>query len=312
MAQGFAKKDFADPGYQDWTPTYANLTVGNGTVTARYIQIGTLVHVYWRMVLGSTSVIGTAPTFSMPVAAGTGVADNNQTLGRALMSEAGVGNWNGSVRMRAGDLFQVKADDASNTYARDADVTATVPLTWAADDVFSFIATYEAATSALIEMGANNDHGALSGLTDDDHSAYPAYGEWADWSPTLTNITIGNGTQFARYTQIGKTVHVWFHLTFGSSTSMDGSPSISLPVTANTSYPSTVHPLGSCILHEGGSTRKIGAVIMDDGNSQFDLFAQNANSTYAALSGITFSVPFTWGTNDVVAFTATYEAATAV
>ncbi len=62
--------------------------------------------------------------------------------------------------------------EADQTYVRHNTLNATAPMTWAVDDVLSFHVTYEAAASALIEMGMNNDHGALSGLSDNDHPLY--------------------------------------------------------------------------------------------------------------------------------------------
>ena len=41
--------------WQDWTPTYTNFSLGNGTVDARYTQIGKTVHFTISIVLGSTS-----------------------------------------------------------------------------------------------------------------------------------------------------------------------------------------------------------------------------------------------------------------
>ena len=40
--------------FQTWSPSYANLTVGNGTVVARYTIIGDLVVARWVFTLGST------------------------------------------------------------------------------------------------------------------------------------------------------------------------------------------------------------------------------------------------------------------
>jgi hypothetical protein len=52
--------------WTDFTPTYTDLTVGNGTVTARYSKTGNLVTVYFRFVLGSTSSTGVNPVVILP------------------------------------------------------------------------------------------------------------------------------------------------------------------------------------------------------------------------------------------------------
>lgn len=54
-------------GWTTWTPTYTSITVGNGTVVARYCQIGKIVHVFWRLTCGSTSSWSNDPRFTLPV-----------------------------------------------------------------------------------------------------------------------------------------------------------------------------------------------------------------------------------------------------
>lgn len=52
-----------------WTATTTNPTVGNGSLTGNYWQVGKLVLGSWRLVLGSTTSIGTGTySFSLPVA----------------------------------------------------------------------------------------------------------------------------------------------------------------------------------------------------------------------------------------------------
>ena len=55
--------------WRAWTPTYTNITVGNGTVSARYVQIGPFVMLDWYLTFGSTSSMGTGPKVSLPVTA---------------------------------------------------------------------------------------------------------------------------------------------------------------------------------------------------------------------------------------------------
>lgn len=62
---------------------------------------------------------------------------------------------------------------------------------------------------------------------------------WQSWTPTLTNLTLGNGTSVGNYVQIGKAVYFRYIFTLGSSGSAVGSgPTITLPVTANAAYAS--------------------------------------------------------------------------
>src|SRR5678815_1966659 len=45
--------------WSTWSPTTANLTLGNGTITARYRMSGKTGDFFFSFVLGSTSAIGT-------------------------------------------------------------------------------------------------------------------------------------------------------------------------------------------------------------------------------------------------------------
>src|SRR5687767_2356476 len=38
-----------------WTPSYSGITIGTGTVTARYVQIGDVVHFIYQRVWGTTT-----------------------------------------------------------------------------------------------------------------------------------------------------------------------------------------------------------------------------------------------------------------
>src|SRR5688500_13674507 len=56
---------------------------------------------------------------------------------------------------------------------------------------------------------------------------------WTSYTPTNTNVTVGNGTLYAAYIQAGKTTTFVWALLFGSSTSLGGTIDIGLPVGPN-------------------------------------------------------------------------------
>ncbi len=316
MAQGFAKAEFADPGWQDYTPTYTNITVGNGTVVARYIQIGTLVQVQYSLVFGSTtSVDGTGVLLSLPVtSAGTSDGYISQTtpIGVATLRDDGGQKWSGLVYWQSTTAARITAQFITTTRPRQSDMSATVPHTWTTSDSITCTFQYEAAASALIGMGLNNDHGALSGLTDDDHSAYPAYTEYQGSTPTIAGFTIGNGTiNISRYTQIGKLVHWYGKVTLGSTSSMSGDLKLSLPVAPNTIYETLDSIVGSCRLQDGSALRHTAEASIS-GDTDIIIRCQIASGTHLTEAGITSTVPFTWASGDMFAWNVTYEAASAV
>jgi hypothetical protein len=128
---------------------------------------------------------------------------------------------------------------------------------------------------------------------------------YTNWTPTFTNLTVGNGTLVGRYAQSGKLVHAWFKLTFGSTSAVTGNTTITLPVSAASS---------------GGSIRGTGAILDAgvrwftaaadiNGTSQATIVAVGANLNNAYEDYLSSTVPMTWTTNDVLAISFTYEAA---
>lgn len=125
---------------------------------------------------------------------------------------------------------------------------------------------------------------------------------WVAYVPTTTNLTIGNGTLFARYKQIGKTVHVKIRFTLGTTSAVTGNPTFSLPLTAAN---------GTALFGKAyflGSVFNDGAVIQDS-TTVISTRAINASATYATYTPLTSTIPFTWATNHYIDIGITYEAA---
>ena len=133
-------------------------------------------------------------------------------------------------------------------------------------------------------------------------------GIWQTWTPTLTNLTLGNGTTVARYVQIGKTVHAYFLFTLGSTSAVGSTIAISTPVTAASTHSFQRNDSGTAIFAENGSVWRPGHVALETADT-FKPRAIDAGSTYTGLVDLTALIPFTWGTADVLSFSATYEAA---
>jgi hypothetical protein len=69
-----------------WTPTWTGVTVGNGTVTAQYAEVGSLVYGILKLEWGSTTSQSGDAIFSLPV---TGVHTTVLNWGTGLISKAG-------------------------------------------------------------------------------------------------------------------------------------------------------------------------------------------------------------------------------
>lgn len=130
--------------YQSYTVTWTNLTVGNGTVVARYSQIGKRVHFYIILTFGTTTAISGAVSASLPVPAVASIA-NLTPIGQAVYSQSG--NNQGMCWLTSSTTFTPIVYQVSGTNIVSANLSATVPVTWNAlgGSQILIAAEYEAA-----------------------------------------------------------------------------------------------------------------------------------------------------------------------
>ena len=133
-----------NPTWTSYTPTLNNVTVGNGTVDFKYLQIGKIVFVMGKFTLGSTSSLtGFYPT--VPVTANM---SNDRLCAELKFTDSGVGAWLGFANFYNGGF------DSSVSYTRAisgntglsfTSVSATVPFTFGTNDSIEIKAWYIAA-----------------------------------------------------------------------------------------------------------------------------------------------------------------------
>lgn len=123
-------------GLINWTPTLAagagTFSVGNGTQTARYQYVQGTIHWEYRLILGSTSLMGTNPTITLPVNDEAGVPSY------AVRAHGSVGNTTGAtitdaVAYRSGSSQSVvvlATWNVASTYPAVTGLTASVPAAW--------------------------------------------------------------------------------------------------------------------------------------------------------------------------------------
>ena len=132
--------------------------------------------------------------------------------------------------------------------------------------------------------------------------ATSAAGNWVNWTPTLTNITLGNGTVIAKYRQTGKSIELFFRFTLGSTSSITGSfPTFTLPI--NSAYESYAN--GIATLSDANGSKFLGWVWMSA--SSVWLGVSVANATYVYDSTTSATVPFTWTSTDSFTVSMNYE-----
>ena len=133
-----------------WTtsvPTYANITVGNGTVTSRFTQIGDTITWRFKLVFGSTTTVdGSGVTVSLPVTADIAcMSIDGPYVGSAAMRESGNLTFVGTVTLNSTTVAGVAPITDSGVWERQSAMSATQPFTWGTSDQLSFQITYEAA-----------------------------------------------------------------------------------------------------------------------------------------------------------------------
>ena len=162
----------------------------------------------------------------------------------------------------------------------------------------SIAAATAASTPANLSVGANAtmliaDSTAATGLA---WKTAATQFPWTSYTPTLTAITLGNGTLTASYQQIGKTVDVRILFTLGSTSSVSSFPRFSVPV--NIDVPSAqVQILGNANLNDAGTTAYYGVVAYETA-STVQVFAQDTTGSTLQRATVTATVPFTWTTSD--------------
>ena len=115
------------------------------------------------------------------------------------------------------------------------------------------------------------------------------------YTPTLTGLTLGNGTMTAYITIIGNFVTVNITILCGSTTTFSSNNTISIPVTAigvvNYSF------LRSAIQRYIGSS--IPGLLVS-GGTNLQLASSTVIGSFIAEAVVTSTVPFTWGVNDSI------------
>ena len=128
--------------WTSYTPTLAQFSVGNGTLAAKYAQVGKICFVNFVFTLGSTSTVSTSPTFSLPV---TGAQSAIYANGNALLLDATVQEYYGLVYLATTTQATFFAQNTAGTYLKDSSVTSGVPFAWGTNDKFTANFWYEVA-----------------------------------------------------------------------------------------------------------------------------------------------------------------------
>jgi hypothetical protein len=223
--------------------------------------------------------------------------------GAAAIRTLGNGIDTSFIDLKGGTTGQVLSK-ASNT---DLDFSwiAADPLT-ILDAKGDLISATAADTPARLAVGTNGqvltaDSTTSTGLKWAAPSS-PSY-TWTNFTPSIANFTIGNGTVNARYVQIDKIVIGYVVATLGSTSSVSGNMYFSIPVARASSAEMT--PVVALSDTSGGVVSQIGFI----SSTLCGYRVMKSDGTYTTGVQTTNTIPATWTTGNIFGWQFTYEAA---
>jgi hypothetical protein len=126
---------------------------------------------------------------------------------------------------------------------------------------------------------------------------------WVSYTPTHSNITVGDGAEAGRYRLEGKTCHFRYHLTLGATSAIAANAAIGLPATVAGS--AGVYQVAPAYYLETGVRNWSGVCRLDATGTLGYLIHTEAGGAGA----VDATNPFTWGTGDTISVAGVYEVA---
>lgn len=208
----------------------------------------------------------------------------------------------------------IAAADDSDAYdppAAYAALATSVQLAFNKREAYTFLWADAAARTAETDMVATS-----LGFQQDNLATYIYTGTtWKLWhtaqpiafTPTWTNLTVGNAVQLWSYTVAAGRVGVSGFITLGSTSSVGSNPYMTPPLPMNnyiTSAPASGNDrwLGGCSLNDLSTAYYRGDIetFGTGGVIYARLLANNAAATHTTIQGLTSTIPFTWANGDYI------------
>jgi hypothetical protein len=133
--------------YTAYTPTFLNVTIGNGTVSGAYAQVNDFIHVYGSLTFGSTTAFTSIVSLDLPVNIATDQAVDTMGFGLIQCRDVSTGLFYVGGNRHNGSASSVFLGsfgaNIGNAYLNI--LTSTVPFTWATTDVLTWNLYYRGA-----------------------------------------------------------------------------------------------------------------------------------------------------------------------
>ena len=136
--------------YTAYTPSFINITLGNGTVTSAYCQVNKLVHYYGKFVFGSTSAFpGGNASIGFPIAPDVVSSSpfSFTAFGTTSITDVSVGTAYAGIAQcnLGGTAFFPGTQSTSGAYSQWTNIGTAIPMTWATGDFITWNLIYRIA-----------------------------------------------------------------------------------------------------------------------------------------------------------------------
>ena len=203
-----------------------------------------------------------------------------------------------------GDITGVTAGTGISGGGTSGTVTVTNSMATAIDAKGDLVPGTGADAFARLAVGTNN-----SLLTADSAQAtgLKYAGLWTTYTPTLTALTLGNGSKVGYYCQIADTTFFRVIVTFGSTTAFTGRVDVSLPTTPTTL--STLDAMNAITQFYDTSAATIvtSPTNVYIASTGIAILATIVSGTYPSATDASAAVPFLWATGDTMTVQGSYR-----
>jgi hypothetical protein len=133
--------------YTSYTPSFVNVSIGNGTTLGAYCRVNNWVHYYGSFTLGSSSTVTGGITINLPINANADMSSVGQNYGLVSFYDlsattifAGVARYTSSA-----STLTASVQNAAGAYLQNQNANGSVPMTWTTGDIINFNLYYRAA-----------------------------------------------------------------------------------------------------------------------------------------------------------------------
>lgn len=206
---------------------------------------------------------------------------------------------------------------SSTTFTVPGDVTSQFPvgtkikLTQTTAKYFYVTGSSYGAPNTTVTVTAGSDYTIANAAITSPALSYDAspqgFPQWFNHVCAFSNLTEGNATDTSRFKMNGSEVIFRIDFIFGSTTSISGSTSLTLPVTMSSSWSGSSF-LGNVLLRDAGTAEYNGTAEVSSSTLAI-IYKDNVSGTNVIKTTLSSTVPFTWGTGDGISGILTYQAA---